>query len=246
MTRRVSRSTGAQSLANWWMTSSMPGARRGRALMGLHFSIWGLGSPIGSLRESIARLRQHPALAAELRELFDVLDDQADHLPEPLDEHMRWAHRVPLAVHSRASLDEIMAAFGRMTFERPHRLREGVSIRFCDEERLVVCHPGEGRAPLFPFNHVPGLCDRPDHVSLAVAVDNVGRISDRPEVSPSSTRMGPTCCYSVAIASTRPDEPRRTRSLALQTMSHTKGAARSRLPGGCGSLCRTTSSARPK
>ena len=105
-----------------------PGSAVGRALMGLHFSIWGPGSPLGSLRESVDRLRQHPALAAELREVLDVLDDQADHLPQPLDVHMQWEHRVPLAVHSRASLDEIMAAFGRMTFARPHRLREGVAF----------------------------------------------------------------------------------------------------------------------
>ena len=63
-----------------------------------------------SLRKSVDKLRQHPALAAELSEVWDVLEDQADHLPEPLDAHMRWEHRIPLAVHSRASLDEILAA----------------------------------------------------------------------------------------------------------------------------------------
>lgn len=74
------------------------------------------------------RLRQHPALAAELTELFNVLDDQADHVPERLDDQMRWAHHIPLAVDARASLDEILAAFGRMTFGRPNRLRQGVDF----------------------------------------------------------------------------------------------------------------------
>ena len=105
-------------------SSSSPG----RALMGLHFAVWGIDSAITSLRDSITRLRQHPALATELSELFDILDDQAEHVPEPLDEQMRWPHQIPLAVHSRASLDEIMAAFGRMTFDRPHRLRQGVDF----------------------------------------------------------------------------------------------------------------------
>ena len=105
-----------------------PSSSPGRALMGLHFAIWGIDPAITSLRESIARLRQHPALTMELSELFDILDDQADHVPEPLDDQMRWPHRIPLAVHARASLDEIMAAFGRMTFDRPNRLRQGVDF----------------------------------------------------------------------------------------------------------------------
>jgi hypothetical protein len=83
---------------------------------------------ITSVRESLGRLRRQPALAMELGELFDILDDQADHVPLPLDEQMQWLHRIPLAVHSRASLDEIMAAFGRMTFDRPNRLRQGVDF----------------------------------------------------------------------------------------------------------------------
>ena len=44
--------------------------------------------------EAVARMRQHPALAMELSELFDILDDQADHVPEPLDDQMRWPHRI--------------------------------------------------------------------------------------------------------------------------------------------------------
>src|SRR5206468_7969364 len=105
-----------------------PSSAVGRALVGLHFSIWGSEVNLASLRESVDRLRQHPAVTAELRELFELLEDQAEHLPEPLDDHMHWAHRIPLAVHARASLDEIMAAFGRMTFDRRNRLRQGVDF----------------------------------------------------------------------------------------------------------------------
>jgi hypothetical protein len=103
-----------------------PSSSPGRTLMGLHFAIWGIDPAITSLGESIAKLRQHPALTLELSELFDVLEDQADHVPEPLDDQTHWPYRIPLAVHARASLDEIMAAFGRMTFGRPNRLRQGV------------------------------------------------------------------------------------------------------------------------
>ena len=105
-----------------------PNTFSGRALMGLHFAIWGPKSTISSLPESIGRLRQHRALAEELGELFDVLEEGAEHVAEPLDRHMTWRHGIPLAVHSRASLDEILAAFGRMSFDRPHRLRQGVDF----------------------------------------------------------------------------------------------------------------------
>lgn len=105
-----------------------PNSSSGRALMGLHFAIWGPNSTLSSLPESIDRLRQHRALADELSELFDVLEERAEHVPEPLDRHMTWQHEIPLAVHSRASLDEILAAFGRMTFERRNRLRHGVDF----------------------------------------------------------------------------------------------------------------------
>lgn len=105
-----------------------PSSRSGRALMGLHFSIWGNDATIDSLPESIDRLQQHSALAGEMSELFALLEDRAEHIPEPLDRHMQWDYRIPLAVHSRASLEEILAAFGRMTFERRHRLRQGVDF----------------------------------------------------------------------------------------------------------------------
>src|SRR4029077_3031169 len=91
------------------------------------FSIWGVEPAISSLRDSIDRVRQHPALAMELGELFDILDDQADHVPEPVDDQMGWSHRIPLAVHSRASLDEIMAVVGRMTFDCPNPPLQGVA-----------------------------------------------------------------------------------------------------------------------
>jgi hypothetical protein len=96
--------------------------------MGLHFVIWGTSSSISSLSDSMDRLRQHAALAAEMGDLFELLEDRAEHIPEPLDRHVGWEHGVPLGVHARASLDEVLAAFGRMTFARKGRLRQGVDF----------------------------------------------------------------------------------------------------------------------
>jgi superfamily II DNA or RNA helicase/HKD family nuclease len=105
-----------------------PQSSSGRALMGLHFGLWGADRSFDSLEESVNRVVANQAFAGELTELFDVLDDQSESLPEPLDRHMKWDYRIPIAVHSRASLDEILSAFGRMTFERPLRLRQGVDF----------------------------------------------------------------------------------------------------------------------
>jgi superfamily II DNA or RNA helicase/HKD family nuclease len=105
-----------------------PQSSSGRALMGFHFGLWGTDRSFDSLEESLKRLLKNPAFAGELSELFDLLDDQSESLPEPLDRHMQWDHRIAIAVHSRASLDEILSAFGRMTLERPLRLRQGVDF----------------------------------------------------------------------------------------------------------------------
>ena len=105
-----------------------PTTPTGRALMGLHFAVWGVDKGITTLGDSLARLRQHPALVGELAELFALLEDEAAHIPQPLDDQMGWSHSVPLAVHSRASLDEILAALGRQRFDRPNRLRQGVDF----------------------------------------------------------------------------------------------------------------------
>mgnify|MGYP003382201358 CR=1 FL=1 len=105
-----------------------PSSFTGRALMGLHFLLWPHNREIVSLQVSFARLYANQAVAHELSELFNVLEDRADHIPEALDNQMRWTHKVPLSVHSRASLAEIMTAFGKMTFARPHKPREGVSF----------------------------------------------------------------------------------------------------------------------
>ncbi len=116
-----------------------PDTAVGRTLMGLHFDLWGTDRTIGSLAESMEKLHQHPALAAELAELFDVLDDQAGSLSERLDDHVGWQQHIPLAVHSKASLSEIMAAFGRMTFENSNRLRQGVDFdKFTNSDLFFV------------------------------------------------------------------------------------------------------------
>jgi hypothetical protein len=101
-----------------------------RMLLGLHFTLWGTDGTWASLDQSLAEIWRHPAILAELRELLAVLEDDATHLTYPLGQVGPWAD-VPLSVHASYSLDEILAAFGEMTLERPHRIREGT--RFNEE-----------------------------------------------------------------------------------------------------------------
>ena len=56
-------------------------------------------------------LLQHSALCSELTELFELLRDAVTHMPLKIDQ---LPPEVPLAVHCRYSLPELMAAFGHV------------------------------------------------------------------------------------------------------------------------------------
>ena len=61
-----------------------------------------------SLQDGIDMLWSHPQILAELRELFDLLRNQVDHLHQPIKDRPE----LPLQVHARYSRLEIIAAFG--------------------------------------------------------------------------------------------------------------------------------------
>lgn len=86
-----------------------------RLLAGLHFSLLPPDAAQGPLDESLRLIHQHPAIVDELWELVQVLDDVASHVTYPLDEEMDWNHRVPLSVHARHSLRDVLTAFGLLT-----------------------------------------------------------------------------------------------------------------------------------
>ena len=102
-----------------------------RILLGLHFTLWGDRERWPSLDASLDEIWAHPAVLSELREVFAVLEDQASHLTYPVQDGV-W-DAVPLSVHASYSLDDILTAFGEMTLERPHRIREGT--RYNEETR---------------------------------------------------------------------------------------------------------------
>lgn len=73
-------------------------------------------------------LWQHPAIRQELVEILAILEDRAAHVATPLEQTLGWKAPVPLSIHSRYRRDDILAAFGIMTPERPHAIREGVKF----------------------------------------------------------------------------------------------------------------------
>ncbi len=84
----------------------------------LHTSLWDREKL--TLEEGMARLWREEPIRAELHELLAVLDEQADHLSVPLDDDL------PLRVHARYTLGEIMAGMGISTPERQLRPQAGV------------------------------------------------------------------------------------------------------------------------
>lgn len=86
-----------------------------RLLAGLHFSLMPKKLAPDTLDGSLTLLHQHPAIVEELRELLTLLDDLSEHLTYPLDEQLGWDHRIPLSVHARHSLRDVLTAFGMLT-----------------------------------------------------------------------------------------------------------------------------------
>lgn len=89
-----------------------------RLTTALVFTLFGSQAP-ATIAAGLHALREHPAIAAELLELFDLLEERADHLTYSFDQ-------AALSVHARHSLVEIFSAFGRITPGHFYQHREGV------------------------------------------------------------------------------------------------------------------------
>lgn len=79
-------------------------------------------------QRALNRLWDASDARSEILELLAVLDDRAEHEPVPITEVLggsQWRD-VPLAVHAQYSRDDVMAAIGRSTLNRPLRQQTGV------------------------------------------------------------------------------------------------------------------------
>jgi superfamily II DNA or RNA helicase/HKD family nuclease len=110
--------------------------RQRRILTACHFELWGASGSAASLQESLTKLWRNDAVRFELVEFLGLLEASASHLPVPLDHAASWQHSIPLALHCRYSLDDILAAFARSTVDNPYRIREGI---YFDEPTNSYC-----------------------------------------------------------------------------------------------------------
>jgi superfamily II DNA or RNA helicase/HKD family nuclease len=100
-------------------------ARRRQLARMLLFTLWPGKGGFASFEAGLARLRQHPAVCAEIAELVTLGLDRARHLPGSLEGGLA---QVPLATHARYRREEILAALGYATLERlPRQHQSGVA-----------------------------------------------------------------------------------------------------------------------
>lgn len=77
---------------------------------------------------ALSALGRSATIRAELLQVLDVLEDRAEHQTFPIAEAVRESAAftdVPLALHGRYTRDEVLAALGRSTLEKPLSHREG-------------------------------------------------------------------------------------------------------------------------
>ena len=115
------------------LESGASGERQQRLLAMLFFTLWPDGGGFASYEAGLAQLRAHPAVVEEIRQVLEVAAARVAHVPRPLT----GMEAVPLWVHCRYSREELLAALGRATLQRPPvNDREGV--RYAEEERADI------------------------------------------------------------------------------------------------------------
>ena len=99
-----------------------------RLLTGFHFGAIPSQIAPKTLAESVALLHAHPAIVEDLRELIPVLDERSEHLTYPLELAQPDGSflRVPLSVHARHTVDDVLTAFGILDFGRTAWKQTGV------------------------------------------------------------------------------------------------------------------------
>lgn len=93
-----------------------------RLLFMLHLSLWGVTEKFASIREGFDRLWASGPLRHELSELLGLLDERVSHVQYPFELDLE----APLMVHAMYSRDEVLAAMGVGSPDKPPQLREGV------------------------------------------------------------------------------------------------------------------------
>ncbi|MCM3877472.1 MAG: DUF3427 domain-containing protein [Thermoanaerobaculia bacterium] len=98
--------------------------RETRTLTGLAFTLFGSEAPT-SITEMLERLSANADIHAEALELVSLLEAGLMHVTTPLEDVLDLGDHAPLSLHSRYSLEEILAALGRSSLERRFKTQAG-------------------------------------------------------------------------------------------------------------------------
>ena len=112
------------------MATAWDVVRQTRLLAMFHFSLWGWNEPLAQIDAALERLWAHPARREELLQLTEVLRDRIRRITVPVDP----GGSVPLQVHARYSLAELLAAFGVVN---PAASR-GLGVKWIEEAQADV------------------------------------------------------------------------------------------------------------
>jgi hypothetical protein len=93
-------------------------ARQQRLARMLFFTLWPNKGGFASYEEGLASLRDHPAVAGEIREVLALGLDRARHVPRSLGEGLQ---DVPLLSHARYRREEILASLDWASWDRSAR-----------------------------------------------------------------------------------------------------------------------------
>ena len=115
-----------------------------------------------------------------------MLDERSEHLTYPLDLAQPDGSplRVPLSVHARHTVDDVLTAFGILDFDKTAWKQTGVIRDERDELGPVLRDAREVRARVLAVHALQGLCDFADAVPLGVAVDDHAAVEDRAALHP--------------------------------------------------------------
>ncbi len=141
------------------------------------FTIWPDRGGLASYVDGLARLRAHPAVCAEIRQLVALGTDSARHVPRPLGLgllHVAVAQPCPLPPRG----DPRGAGLGVDEPQSP-RARPGRGVGTRGRDRRATGEPAQDRARLLPQHDVPRLRDQPRAVRVGVAELHRSRLRNR-------------------------------------------------------------------
>ena len=121
------RLTAYERLATYGSVDGLANADR-RLMTGFHFAAIPSRIAPATLAESVALLHAHPAIVEELSELIPLLDERSEHLTHPLElaQPDGTSLRVPLSVHARHTVDDVLTALGILDFGKAAWKQTGV------------------------------------------------------------------------------------------------------------------------